>query len=161
MPIRSSLSEKARYGSGLSVVSKSTVPHWALGDGPYRPASLLRTNNPRRRCGTCRWWRTMRSRSSPRSLTSATSAPVSARTKSCILSRRITLYRFDGLRPYKIVYIVTPYNPLAFRGLFKQIKSPIADLRNLGAGFPTPTRKVDIRLPGKGNSNSHGARPVY
>jgi len=23
------------------------------------------------------------------------------------------------------------------------------------------TRKVDIRLPGKGNSNSHGARPVY
>ena len=23
------------------------------------------------------------------------------------------------------------------------------------------TRKVDIRLSGKGNSNSHGARPVY
>ena len=23
------------------------------------------------------------------------------------------------------------------------------------------TRKVDIRLPGKGNSNSRGARPVY
>jgi len=23
------------------------------------------------------------------------------------------------------------------------------------------TRKVDRRLPGKGNSNSHGARPVY
>ena len=23
------------------------------------------------------------------------------------------------------------------------------------------TRKVDIRLPGKENSNSHGARPVY
>jgi len=22
-------------------------------------------------------------------------------------------------------------------------------------------RKVDIRLPGKGNSNSHGTRPVY
>jgi len=22
-------------------------------------------------------------------------------------------------------------------------------------------RKVDIRLPGKGNSNFHGARPVY
>ena len=22
-------------------------------------------------------------------------------------------------------------------------------------------RKVDIRLPGKGDSNSHGARPVY
>jgi hypothetical protein len=26
-----------------------------------------------------------------------------------------------------------------------------------GSGF----RKVDIRLPGKGNSNSHGARPVH
>ena len=24
-----------------------------------------------------------------------------------------------------------------------------------------PTRKVDVRLPGKGNSNSHGARPVH
>ena len=23
-----------------------------------------------------------------------------------------------------------------------------------------PPRKVDVRLPGKGNSNSHGARPV-
>ena len=27
-----------------------------------------------------------------------------------------------------------------------------------GGGHP---RKVDIRLPGKGNSNPHGARPVY
>ena len=27
--------------------------------------------------------------------------------------------------------------------------------------FPGCTRKVDIRLHGKGNSNSHGARPVY
>jgi len=26
---------------------------------------------------------------------------------------------------------------------------------------PSSTRKVDIWLPGKGNSNSHGARPVY
>ena len=25
----------------------------------------------------------------------------------------------------------------------------------------TKTRKVDIRLPGKGNSNSYGARPVH
>ena len=24
-----------------------------------------------------------------------------------------------------------------------------------------PARKVDVRLPGKGNSNSHGARPVH
>jgi len=27
--------------------------------------------------------------------------------------------------------------------------------------IPCPTRKVDVRLPGKGNSNSHGARPVH
>jgi len=27
--------------------------------------------------------------------------------------------------------------------------------------FPSMTRKVDVRLPGKGNSNSHGARPVH
>ena len=33
-----------------------------------------------------------------------------------------------------------------------------------GAGGPTlvkHARKVDIRIPGKGNSNSRGARPVY
>jgi hypothetical protein len=26
---------------------------------------------------------------------------------------------------------------------------------------PAPGRMVYVRLPGKGNSNSHGARPVY
>ena len=26
---------------------------------------------------------------------------------------------------------------------------------------PSDPRKVDTRLPGKGNSDSHGARPVY
>ena len=30
-----------------------------------------------------------------------------------------------------------------------------------GAQLPPAHKKVDIRLPGKGNSNSHGARPVY
>ena len=30
-----------------------------------------------------------------------------------------------------------------------------------GVRHSTGLRKVDIRLPGKGNSNSHGARPVY
>ena len=25
----------------------------------------------------------------------------------------------------------------------------------------SPDRKVDVRLPGKGNSNPHGARPVH
>ena len=28
-------------------------------------------------------------------------------------------------------------------------------------GVPFTSRKVDIRLPGKKNSNSHGARPVH
>jgi len=27
--------------------------------------------------------------------------------------------------------------------------------------FAGPARKVDVRIPGKGNSNSHGARPVH
>ena len=27
--------------------------------------------------------------------------------------------------------------------------------------FDTADRKVDVRLPGKGNSHSHGVRPVY
>ena len=27
--------------------------------------------------------------------------------------------------------------------------------------YPETTRKVDIRLPGRGNLNSHGARPVH
>ena len=31
----------------------------------------------------------------------------------------------------------------------------------VGMMFPRQTRKVDVRLPGKGNSNSHGARPVH
>ena len=30
-----------------------------------------------------------------------------------------------------------------------------------GGGPHGPSRKVDIRLPGKGNSKSHGARPVH
>ena len=28
-------------------------------------------------------------------------------------------------------------------------------------GLGRPTRKVDVRLPEKGNSNSHGTRPVH
>ena len=38
------------------------------------------------------------------------------------------------------------------------------DFRIFPASIPklsTHTMKVDVRLPGKGNSNSHGARPVY
>ena len=29
------------------------------------------------------------------------------------------------------------------------------------ASPPPPARKVDVRLPGTGDSNSHGARPVH
>jgi len=28
-------------------------------------------------------------------------------------------------------------------------------------GYPEKSRKLDVRLPGKGNPNSHGARPVH
>ena len=33
-------------------------------------------------------------------------------------------------------------------------------LMDAGADIHSNTRKVDVRLPGKGNSNSNGARPV-
>ena len=36
-----------------------------------------------------------------------------------------------------------------------------ACVRVRGLGFRKSTRKVDIRLPGKGNSNSQGERPVH
>ena len=35
------------------------------------------------------------------------------------------------------------------------------DRNHPGGYYPWRTRKVDVRLPGKGNSNSHGARPVH
>ena len=35
----------------------------------------------------------------------------------------------------------------------------VLGFRGQGVGFTT--RKVHIRLPGKGNSDSHGARPIY
>ena len=31
---------------------------------------------------------------------------------------------------------------------------------HVGHDIVSPARKVDVRLPGKGNSNFHGARPV-
>ena len=31
----------------------------------------------------------------------------------------------------------------------------------LSRGDMADSRKVDVRLPGKGNSNDHGARPVH
>jgi len=34
-------------------------------------------------------------------------------------------------------------------------------LHAFGTGDWNCDRKVDVRLPGKGNSNSHGARPVH
>jgi len=35
------------------------------------------------------------------------------------------------------------------------------DLRVTLVQHALPTRKVNIRLPGEGNSNSHGARPIH
>ena len=35
------------------------------------------------------------------------------------------------------------------------------DVSDYKTSMATYTRKVDVRLPGKGNSNSHGARPVH
>jgi len=46
----------------------------------------------------------------------------------------------------------------------KQITYTVSPLSEFDWCFPCltdPTRKVDVRLPGKGNSNSHGARPVH
>jgi len=40
-------------------------------------------------------------------------------------------------------------------------KTPWLRWRSLWLRFPRCPRKVDVRLPGKGNSNSHGARPVH
>ena len=39
---------------------------------------------------------------------------------------------------------------------------PIAPNRHVGLNLVKDSaRKIDIRLPEKGHSNSHGARPVY
>ena len=46
-----------------------------------------------------------------------------------------------------------------------EIRNPESEIRNLEPnqldGCKPGTWKVDVRLPGKGNSNSHGARPVH
>ena len=50
------------------------------------------------------------------------------------------------------------------RGLgFRKIKKLGGSIcRNVNIGLSiSGFRKVDIRLPGKGNSNAHGARPVH
>ena len=43
------------------------------------------------------------------------------------------------------------------RGVWRVPGLVLAGEEAQGVGIP---RRVDIRLPGKGNSNSHGARPV-
>jgi len=37
----------------------------------------------------------------------------------------------------------------------------VAEGVDAAMAFSSCYRKVDVRLPGKGNSNSHGARPVH
>ena len=51
---------------------------------------------------------------------------------------------------------------------FQTLLNPLPETRNPKPGnrkhlftFPTPHRKVDVWLPGKGNSNPHGARPIH
>jgi len=51
---------------------------------------------------------------------------------------------------------VVRFGGLLFVGIF------FLDLHKLQtAGHLIPNRKVDVRLPGKRNSKSHGARPVH
>jgi len=42
-----------------------------------------------------------------------------------------------------------------YRGVLNTEQEPASPLHRL------IVRKVDVRLPGKGNSNSHGGRPVH
>ena len=48
------------------------------------------------------------------------------------------------------------YVPISF-----QLKLHSAGCYGMQNGRVLRSRKVDIRLPGQGNSNSRGARPVY
>jgi hypothetical protein len=48
-----------------------------------------------------------------------------------------------------------------FQGFGEQRQSGLGMKGVSGSTSRTVSRKVDVRLPGKGNSNSHGARPVY
>ena len=66
-------------------------------------------------------------------------------------------------------YLYMYYFPHRFDHLFENSRFwvPTSCLRKLCMRLavrhipPTCVRKVDIRLSGKGDSNSHGARPVY
>jgi len=78
-------------------------------------------------------------------------------------------FRFKSVLWYKKVLKGSRGTKKVSRGT-KKVPLPAsgAQLRPAPAGLspcqgrlvPEP-RKVDIRLPGEGNSNSHGARPVY
>jgi len=48
------------------------------------------------------------------------------------------------------------FGGLRFIICFEDATGPVCSPRH-----PYTHRKVDVRLPGKGNSNSHGARPVH
>jgi len=58
-------------------------------------------------------------------------------------------------KAHRLLYHAT----LGLRVIKKKKKKAVC--YKLTLQIPTRPRKVDIRLPGKGNSNSHGARPVY
>ena len=56
---------------------------------------------------------------------------------------------------------VQGFNFGAAKTPFDQIGEPTSAETKLKGEVMRRARKVDIRLPGKGNSNSHGARPVH
>jgi len=76
--------------------------------------------------------------------------------------------------PKKYTSFCTPLLPFSSRNVQKFESINLNKFCFLPRGCPRPargtggcparrksTRKVDVRLPGKGNSNSHGARPVH
>ena len=64
----------------------------------------------------------------------------------------ISGFGFSGLRFWGNLVLTQPQLPQDHRSA--RVGLP-------ALGFRVQTRKVDDRLPGKGTSNSHGARPVH
>ena len=77
----------------------------------------------------------------------------------------IYIYSYTySMHRYDIIYCSTPkfYFFCAGNGVSERERSDAGPGVHLRAREgPAPTRKVDVRLPDKMNSNSHGARPVH